>query len=116
MSDHGQRQLHRTDDDCDVAMAGIHAPEPWREPPPRQRKFYASSRDPLSGQAETGNTEISWGEGLMAPHANGQPPSKGGQYMPKCPPVELHGLSLTPRQKRRPPNEARGYPGNQVAR
>lgn len=97
-------------------MAGVHASEPWREPPPRKKQFYASSRDPLTGQAETGDTEMSWGEGLVAPHANGLPPSHGGQYMPKCPPVELHGLSLTPRQKRRPPTEARGYPGDPVAR
>jgi hypothetical protein len=36
--------------------------------------------------------------------------------MPRAPRVELVGNSLTPRQKRRPRGEARGYPGGQVAR
>lgn len=98
-------------------MAGVHAPEPWREPPPYSPPpRYRRSQDPLTGQAETGDTELSWGEGLVAPHANGLPPSVGGQYMPKCPPVELHGASLTPRPKRTPRGEARGYPGESVTR
>lgn len=99
-----------------MIVTGIHAPEPWREPPPPPPQRYRTSGDPLRGQADTGDTEMSWGAGLVAPHANGLPPSLGGQYMPKCPPVDLYGLSLTPQQKRRPPNEACGYPGNQLAR
>jgi hypothetical protein len=42
------------------------------------------------------------------------PPSEGGIYTPKCPPVELRGNSLTPRQVRRPPGEARGCPGDRI--
>ncbi len=48
------------------------------------------------------------------PSLNGRPPIEGGMYTPKCPPVELRGNSLTPRQKRRPRGEARGYPGERI--
>lgn len=98
-------------------MAPVRAAEPWREPPPHPRSTYVRrSQDPLTGQAEVGDAELSWGEGLVAPHANGLPPSEGGQYMPKCLPVELHGQSLTPRPNRTPPGQARGYAGERVAR
>jgi hypothetical protein len=99
-------------------MPGVFAPEPWREPPPRPPEPpRGRSRDPLSGQAETGDTEMSWGEGLIAPHANGRPPSEGGQYLPRCPRVDppTYGVG-PPRQHRRPRGEVRGYPGEIVAR
>src|SRR6478736_2032363 len=32
----------------------------------------------------------------------------------KCPPAELRGMSLTPREKHRPTLEVKGYPGNNV--
>ena len=35
--------------------------------------------------------------------------------MPKCPEVELRGMSLTPRPKRRPKGEVKGYPGDRIA-
>ena len=82
---------------------GITAPEPYKEPPPRPRKRYPSSLFP-------GDTEMSFGPGLVAPCNNGRPPSEGGIYMPKCPPVNENGT-----QKRRNPREARGYPGQQIA-
>ncbi|SRX95091.1 hypothetical protein MSP7336_03355 [Mycobacterium shimoidei] len=100
----------------------VRAPEPWREPPSAYERYeqwqrrprVRRSRDPLTGQAEVGDTELSWGEGLVAPHANGLPPSMGGQYMPKAPAVEpLPGSGGVgpPRQRWRPRSEARGYPG-----
>src|SRR5271157_4518540 len=46
--------------------------------------------------------------------ANGRPQSRGGMYLPKCPAVELRGMSLTPREKRRPRDEMKGYPGEPI--
>jgi hypothetical protein len=86
---------------------GIYQPEPWREQPPPRR--YRRPRDPTA-TAEAG--ELDWGPGLVPGHNNGKPPSEGGMYLPKCPPVELYGNSLTPRQQRRPKGEMRGYPGD----
>jgi hypothetical protein len=88
---------------------GIYAPEPWREQPPTPR--HRPPRDPCD-PADAG--EMDWGPGLMPRHTNGRPPSEGGQYMPKCPPVELRGVSLTPRQKHRPKGEVKGYPGEPI--
>jgi hypothetical protein len=90
---------------------GIYAPEPYLDPPPRPRRRRIRPRDP-SDPSEAG--EMDWGPGLIPRHANGRPPSEGGQYMPKCPPVELPGMSLTPRQQRRPKGEVKGYPGERV--
>jgi hypothetical protein len=59
---------------------------------------------------------MSWGKGLVAPYNNGKPPSEGGIYMGQAPLLELPPNSLTPRQVRRPKGEARGYPGDIVAR
>jgi hypothetical protein len=47
----------------------------------------------------------------VPPCYNGLPPSLGGLYMPKAPPVDEHG-----RQLPRKPTEARGYPGEIVRR
>ena len=83
---------------------GIVAPEPYKEVPPPPPQQYPVHKYP-------GDSEMSWGPGLVAPCYNGKPPSKQGIYMPKCPPVDESG-----KQKRRPNNEARGYPGDHVAR
>lgn len=83
---------------------GITAPEPYKEqpePPPIQRQVHKYP----------GDSEMSWSAGLVAPCYNGKPPSECGIYMPKCPPVDAAG-----KQKRRPNNEARGYPGEHKAR
>jgi hypothetical protein len=88
------------------------APEPWREPQPTPRP--PKARDPEA--CNPGESEMSWGPGLVPVHANGRPPSEGGMYMPKCPLVELRSNTLTPRQQRRPKGEAKGYPGDRVAR
>jgi hypothetical protein len=104
LPDHDEQQLHRADD-CDVEMAGVFAPEPWRDPPPYPPPptRYRESRDPFTGQAETGDTELSRGEGLVAPHANGTAPADGGQYMPRCPRVDppRYGVGA-PRQHQSP--------------
>ena len=93
------------------------APEPWREQP-ASRTPHAYPQDPFTLARDKRHqvTEFGWGAGLVAPHANGRPPSEGGIYLPKAPPVELPGQSLTPRQKHRPPGEVRGYPGDRAAR
>ena len=54
---------------------------------------------------------MSFGPGLVALQYNGRPPSEGGIYMPKAPPVDESG-----RQLPRKPTEAQGYPGDQVVR
>lgn len=100
-------------------MSPVRAPEPYRDPPPYTLPRQRRSVDPLTGQAETGDTELSWGEGLVAPHANGLPPSMGGQYMPKCPRVDAprnaYGVGA-PHQHRRSSDELHGYAGEQVGR
>jgi hypothetical protein len=81
---------------------GVTAPEPYKEqpaPPPPQRPVHINP----------GDTEFSFGPGLVAPQYNGRPPNQGGVYMPKCPPVDESG-----RQKRRPAGEVKGYPGERV--
>jgi hypothetical protein len=95
------------------------APEPWRDPPPPEPPRRRPSDPHLLARDRVGtdqSTEFGFGPGLVAPHLNGRPPSEGGVYMPKAPRVELVGQSLRPRQKRRPHGDARGYPGEQVAR
>jgi hypothetical protein len=57
---------------------------------------------------------MDWGPGLVPQHANGLPPGEGGMYLPKCPAVELRGMSLTPRETRRPRDEVKGYPGERI--
>jgi hypothetical protein len=57
------------------------------------------------------------GPGPVAPHLNGRPPAEGGIYMPKAPRVDPPPSGVgEPRRYRRPPNEARGYPGRRVTR
>ena len=82
---------------------GIVAPEPYREPPVPPPRRYPVHVNP-------GDTEMSFGPGLVAPQYNGRPPSEGGIYMPKCPPVHENGKQKPIRR------QARGYPGEQVAR
>lgn len=83
---------------------GITPPEPYKEPPSQPPKQRPLSRYP-------GDTEMSWGPGLVAPCYNGKPPSQGGLYMPKCPPVDESGKQLPI-----PPRQARGFPGERKAR
>jgi hypothetical protein len=55
--------------------------------------------------------------GPVAPHLNGRPPSEGGIYMPRAPRVDPLPSGVGPlRVHRRPPNEARGYEGERIAR
>ena len=90
------------------------APEPWREQPLPKPKY--KDRHPYE---RPGESELSWGDGLVAPHLNGLPPSEGGLYMPKAPRVDPprneYGVGV-PRQHPRPDHEARGYPGDEVVR
>jgi hypothetical protein len=70
--------------------------------------------DPNTEQAvpspcEPRDSEFSWGPGLVAPQYNGNLPSEGGIYMPKCPPVHENGV-----QKPIPPRQARGHPGEKI--
>ena len=96
------------------------APEPYKDPPlegpPRRRKPqnpFVLHRDLTGDQS----TEFSWGPGPVAPHLNGATPAEGGIYMPKAPRVDPppNGVG-TPRQHRRPRNDARGNPGQRIAR
>lgn len=74
------------------------------------------SRDPEEDYRDT--TNFSWGAGPVAPGKEHAPPSQGGVYRAKCPPVEIvpsGNLSVrvreTPWRRGDPP---RGYPGRQV--
>jgi hypothetical protein len=82
------------------------APQPGldHEPPPLRRR---SSRDPF--ERNPGASEMSWGPGLVPKHLNGRPPSEGGIYMTKAPPVDESGKQIP-----RHPRQARGHPGEQV--
>lgn len=94
------------------------APEPHRDPPPPTPPQHGA-QNPLQLHCEqTGDqsTEFSWGPGPVAPHLNSRPPSEGGNYMPRAPRVDppVSGVGR-PRQHRRPHDEVKGYPGEQVA-
>jgi hypothetical protein len=88
------------------------APEPWRNQPAPPRPRWRA-QDPLQLAREKRNqeTEFGYGAGLVAACNNGRPPSEGGIYMPKAPPVDEAGRQL-PRRR----GEAHGYPGDPVAR
>jgi hypothetical protein len=87
------------------------APEPWRELDPPPGPWVPGYRF----KDNNVESELSWGPGLIPHYLNYQPPSQHGQYMPKCPRTELRGFSLTPVQKIRPPDEVKGYAGDQIA-
>jgi hypothetical protein len=92
--------------------------EPYRDPPPPE-PLRCGAQNPLQlacEQAGDLSTEFSWGPGPIAPHLNGRPPSEGGKYMPRAPRVDppVSGVGRR-RQHRRSFDEARGYPGEQVA-
>lgn len=74
------------------------------------------ARDPFAGHP--GPSEMSWGRGLVPPGKETAPPSQGGIYRGKCPPVELtrsRGLSVRSREvKWRPGDPPRGYAGERV--
>ena len=88
------------------------APEPYKDVPPPPGPPVRKARDPLARYAaNTEPSEFGFGPGLVPQMYNGLPPSQGGVYMPKAPPVDESG-----RQLPRKPTEARGYPGDRVAR
>jgi hypothetical protein len=90
----------------------VTAPERWRDQPaPREPRRYGEDPTLLARDKRNQETEMGWGAGLVAPCNNGKPPSEGGIYMPKAPPVDECGRQL-PRRR----GEARGYPGDPVAR
>jgi hypothetical protein len=96
----------------------VRNPEPYRDPPPQQPPR-SGAQNPLELHCEQSgdqSTEFSWGPGPVAPHLNGRPPSEGGKYMPRAPRVDppISGVGR-PRQHRRPRDEVKGYPGEQVA-
>ena len=92
-------------------MTGIHAAESYREAPPapRYRERHRNPNDP------TGDSELSWGPGLVPRLANGRLPSEGGMYVPRCPRVELPPGRLAPREIKPDRNELRGHPGHKIA-
>jgi hypothetical protein len=74
------------------------------------------SRDPEKDCRDV--SEFSWGPGPVAPGRESAPPSEGGVYRAKCPPLELipsDDLSVRARETRwnrgDPP---RGRPGERV--
>ena len=94
--------------------------EEWRaeqlRPPERFRRGqnpFLLHRDLPGDQS----TEFSFGPGPVAPHLNGAPYADGGLYRPRAPRVDPppNGIGA-PRPHRRPRGEARGNPGNQIAR
>jgi hypothetical protein len=74
------------------------------------------ARDPEAGSP--GESEFSWGPGLVPPGKETAPPSQGGVYRGKCPPVELTpsaDLSVQARETRwKRGDPPRGYPGERV--
>jgi hypothetical protein len=94
---------HRGPQPCGNGPQGINAAEPYKEQPAPPQPQRPSSLFP-------GDTEFGFGPGLVAPCYNGKPPSQGGVYVPKAPPVHENG-----RQKPIPHGQARGYPGEQIA-
>ena len=94
------------------------APEPWREVP-EPRRVLRRPADPnqlVRDKTCDQSSEFGYGPGLVPQHLNGRPPSEGGAYRPKAPPVELVEGSVTPRQQRRTRRKVRGYPGEHIAR
>jgi hypothetical protein len=89
-------------------------PEQWREPQPAFRRRRA--RDPEA--CKPGGSEMSWGPGLVPPGKENAPPSRGGVYRGKCPPVELaRSPDLSVRATQGSPKRGdppRGYPGDRI--
>lgn len=77
---------------------------------------YRLSRDPEKDYRDI--SEFGFGPGPVPPGKENAPPSEGGAYRPKAPPVELtrsHDLSVRARQTRwRRGDPPRGYPGERV--
>lgn len=98
----------------------IRSPEPYKDPSPYPPPVRHRPQDPfllhrdLPGDQ---STEFGYGPGPVAPHLNGRPPSEAGLYMGRAPRVDppLNGVGPA-RLHRRPRNEARGNPGERVAR
>lgn len=97
-----------------------HNPYPEPDPPPGQQR-YGGACEPLRLHRDhpgDQSTEFSWGPGPVAPHLNGRLPSEGGVYRgrsPRVDPPRNEDRVGRPRWHPRPPDEARGYPGEQVA-
>lgn len=75
-----------------------------------------NSRDPFEDCG--GPSEFSWGPGPVPRGKEHAPPSEGGVYRGKCPPVELtrsDDLSVQARQRRwKRGDPPRGYLGDRV--
>lgn len=65
-------------------------------------------------------SEFSWGPGPVLPGKEHAPPSQGGVYRAKCPPVELtHSTDLSVQARQTlwmRGDSPRGYPGERIAR
>lgn len=74
------------------------------------------ARDPET--CNPGPSDFSWGPGLVPRGYEYYPPSMGGMYRGKCPPVELTkspDLSVRARlSKPKPGDPPQGYPGVRV--
>lgn len=77
---------------------------------------FRRSRDPEKDYRD--KSEFSWGPGLVPRGLENAPPSQGGAYRGKCPPVEFtpgDDLSVRVRETRwRRGDPPRGYPGVRV--
>lgn len=97
-----------------------HNPYPEPDPAPGQQR-YRGACDPLRLHRDhvgDQSTEFSWGPGPVAPHLNGRAPSEGGVYRgrsPRVDPPRNEERVGRPHIHPRPRDEARGYPGEQVA-
>lgn len=99
-------------------MGYTHSPEPWREVPPPSEPRRRAQNPQLLARDQSGDqsTEFSFGPGPVAPHLNGKPPAEGGTYRGRSPRVDPPASGVgQPREHRRPPTEARGYPGDPIA-
>ena len=59
-----------------------------------------------------GDTEFSWGAGLVPPEKEYDPPSRRGMYRPKAPDMTVKRKPGSPRRDEPPP----GFPGEIIAR
>lgn len=96
------------------------ASEPWKDPPLEGPPRRHAHQDPfllhrdLPGDQ---STEFSFGPGPVAPHLNGETPENGGIYIGKAPRVDPPASGVgRPKQHSSRHKEARGNPGQRIAR
>jgi hypothetical protein len=98
----------------------VRNPEPYKDPSPHPLPERHRPQNPfLHAEDQRGDlsTEFGFGPGPVAPHLNGKSPEDGGLYRPRAPRVDPPPSGVgPPRLHRRSRDEARGYPGEQVAR